>query len=629
MLALAWAWLDDRKWLTVLLAAALLLTRQDSALWLLLLSLEVWRRRRAFPRREAMGAILLTSPWFVFAWWRYGSILPNSAQAKIGQNELMSVGGQSPFWRMLWETSIAGLNPAIVGLSLAALLLGIWVIVRFARTLWWLVAWTILYIALYAWLGVASFPWYFVPPLTAVTLIMAVGFGYLLGDTQKENKGPDYKMKHPVARKLLPAVISLVLALLLLDRATHMWTLRARQGHRPAYVAVGRWLAANASAAEEVASIEIGVIGYLSRRPILDTMGLVSPDMTEHQVGWVETVVYALNVHQPDYAVVLPDTAWDWIVDKWWFQKHYGLVARFDEVGLYQRQAAPDELAELSFQIDYIDGLALTGAKVSDLMIQPGELLETWLQADVRSVPPARYLFTLFLMDTQTYERFAGVTGEPFDGYYGTSRWQAGDQLSLPVRLEVPDDLQPGTYRLGIIIYDMEREIELPLVDQPHVPNPDVRVGWFRLGSPTEPPRWPELTAAPHQVQWQNGIELTRLALPSHPPAPGQVLPVQFEWQTSQPLSRDLTVFVHLTDAQDQIVAQTDRRPFHGRWPTPVWQPSEVLRDTYEIALPDTLLAGRYGLRFGFYDQNGRVILADRDSDYGLILNAVKVVEQP
>jgi hypothetical protein len=70
MLAVAWAWLGGRRWLTVILAGALLLARQDSALWLMVLGLEVWRRERRLPRREGLGTVLVTSPWFLFAWWR-------------------------------------------------------------------------------------------------------------------------------------------------------------------------------------------------------------------------------------------------------------------------------------------------------------------------------------------------------------------------------------------------------------------------------------------------------------------------------------------------------------------------------------------------------------------------------
>lgn len=627
MLALAWAWLGGRKGLTALLAALLLLTRQDSALWLLLLGLEVWRRERTLPWREGVATVLLVLPWFAFAWWRYGSILPNSALAKLGQNRLMPVGGQSSFWRMLWEAATAGLHPAVVLISVAALLLGIWVVVRYARGFWWLVVWTSLYIATYTWLAVASFPWYFVPPLVTIALLIALGFGWLLGDRRMGigERGPT--IRRPIVPRLIVALGVSLLVVLLLSRGFHMGAISTHRGYRAAYVPVGQWLADNTSIESSVAAIEIGVIGYLSQRPILDTMGLVSPDMARHQVGWVETLAYALNVHQPKYTVTLPDTAWDAIVDKWWFQKQYEPVTRFDEVTIYRFRESSDLLNEIPVQVNYMNGVTLTAVKVNSLTPQPDMTLEVWLNVDVQFTAPGRYLFTLYLVDVQTYERFAVTTAAPLDGCYGSEHWQAGDRIALPMRLKVPHDLQPGTYQLGVIIYDMEREENLRLRDLPDVPDPEVRVGWFRLGSPIPSPGAAELKEQPVQVQWRNGIELTSVRLPSQPLVPGAVLPLQFTWQTSQHVSRDLTVFVHLADSQGEIVAQQDRPPFHGRWPTPVWQSGEMLQDLYEIALPDTLPAGEYELRVGFYDHMGRLMLADESGDYWHLPNAVKVVE--
>jgi len=628
MLGVAWAWLSGRKWLTVFLAAALLLIRQDSALWLLLLGLEVWRRERSFPWREGVSTVLLASPWFAFAWWRYGSILPNSVHAKLAQHQLMPVTGQSSFWDTFLKTGTAGIHPLAVGIMVAATVLGIWALVRYARTLWWLVGWTILYVAIYAWLDVGTFPWYFVPPLTVATLVMALGFGYLLGD--RAHSGERTPETRGRIGSRLPAAFGILLLLaLLLNRGAHMRATSTCPGYSASYVPVGRWLADNTPADSTVASIEIGVIGYISRRPILDTMGLVSPDMARHQLGWVETLAYALNVHQPDYAVALRDTAWDGIVDRWWFRERYEPVAHFGETTIYGRRQAPDEMIEMPLQINYVDGLTVNGATVNSDAIRPAMTLEVWLHVHVQSPPPASYQFTLYLADAQTHEYFGVTTAEPFDGRYDSLRWQAGDQLAIPMRLKVPDDLQPGTYRLGIIVYDIQREAGLPLRDLPGVANPDVRVGWFRLGSPPRASAPSQLKEQPLKVRWENGIELTAIWLPSQPLAAGAGLRVQFAWQTSQPLSRDLTVFVHLVNAQGEIVAQQDRPPFHGRWPTPVWRPGEVLRDTYELELPDALPASRYALRFGFYDQAGRLMLGDESGDYWLVPDAVQVEGQP
>ncbi len=628
MLTVAWAWLGGHRIVSAFLAAALLLARQDSALWLLLLGLEVWRRKRSVPWREAVGAIFLTAPWFLYAGLRYGSILPNSALAKLGQNKLMPVGGQGSFLQMLWDQSGAGLYPVVVVVWVAALACGVWVIVRFARPLWWLPAWAVAYVAGYSWLDVASFPWYFVPVLVVLGLVTALGLGYLLGDNGTEAAGRERGVPRPPIRWLLPGLGGLLLMAILLNRGAFMRTTVRIRGYRAAYEQAGQWLASNTPVHSRVASIEIGVIGYFSQRPMLDTMGLVSAEMARHQVGWLETLAYAIDAHRPEYAVTLPNTAWDGVVDRWWFLEQYEVASQFDEVTIYRRRPAGTSV-ETPFQIRYEDGFTLEGIRAESWTIEPGMALDVWLPVSVQSPPSSRYLFTLFLMDAQTYERPAVTTEEPLDGGYGTHHWQSGDHLTLPMRLDLPDDLQPGTYRLVLIVSDLAGSGDLHLLDHPDVPDPEVRIGWFRYGSPGPQAGGWDLETRTLQILWQDGIVLRSIGLPSEPLVPGGVLPVQFLWTTSQPIERDLTVFVHLVDAQGQVIAQRDRPPFDGRWPTPVWQVGESLHDTYQITVPDALPAGQYGLRFGFYDVAGRLMLSDGSAGYWLLSNAVGISGQP
>ena len=297
MLWVAWAWLGGRKPLAVILAAALILARHDSALWLLILGLEIWRREKKLPWREAAGVSALVLPWFLYAFWRYGSFLPNSAAAKFGQNELMPVGGQLPFWRELWRAATAEFSTPLTLLFVALLALGLGIIASRARTLWWLVGWIIVYVVGYLWFGVASFPWYFVPPLAAINLIIALGIGFLLGDGRLGDYRPGassadasqatkkYPLSSPWFSRLLQVLGILVLALLIVGQATHLRRLISLPERPLAYVSAGQWLADNTAEEARVATIEIGRIGYHSQRPIIDTMGLVSLDMTDHQVG--------------------------------------------------------------------------------------------------------------------------------------------------------------------------------------------------------------------------------------------------------------------------------------------------------------------------------------------------------
>ena len=51
--------------------------------------------------REAFLSAVIVLPWFIYAFGRYGSILPHSALAKINQNQYMVVGGDKGFSEQL------------------------------------------------------------------------------------------------------------------------------------------------------------------------------------------------------------------------------------------------------------------------------------------------------------------------------------------------------------------------------------------------------------------------------------------------------------------------------------------------------------------------------------------------
>lgn len=97
--------------------------------------------------------------------------------------------------------------------------------------------------------------------------------------------------------------------------------------------------------------------------------------------------------------------------------------------------------------------------------------------------------------------------------------------------------------------------------------------------------------------------EVLRLAGSTLPPqvVPGGVLSVELYWQVTASIPADYTVFVHVLDSADQIVAQLDRPPGGGASPTSSWRVGQTLRDTYPVPLPAELPPGDYRVRMGLY----------------------------
>jgi hypothetical protein len=84
--------------------------------------------------------------------------------------------------------------------------------------------------------------------------------------------------------------------------------------------------------------------------------------------------------------------------------------------------------------------------------------------------------------------------------------------------------------------------------------------------------------------------------------SPGDRLPVVLYWQATQPVTDDLSVFVHLLGPAGQLVWQDDGAANHGDRPTWSWAPEETVIDPHTVMLPSDLPEGEYVLTTGLYD---------------------------
>lgn len=86
-----------------------------------------------------------------------------------------------------------------------------------------------------------------------------------------------------------------------------------------------------------------------------------------------------------------------------------------------------------------------------------------------------------------------------------------------------------------------------------------------------------------------------------HSPRPGEPLEVRLYWEALRPLEREYHSFVHLLDAEGQVVAQSDRQPGGVYYPTTLWRPGERLRDDHRLVVPADAPEGVYSLLAGMY----------------------------
>jgi hypothetical protein len=102
-----------------------------------------------------------------------------------------------------------------------------------------------------------------------------------------------------------------------------------------------------------------------------------------------------------------------------------------------------------------------------------------------------------------------------------------------------------------------------------------------------------------HPVNFENWVQLVASRVTRN----AETLIVELDWQQLAELPDDLTVFVHVSDA-DGIVAQDDAPLGNGFWPSDWWLPDTIVRESHTITLPHAVETG-YVLNVGVYRADG------------------------
>ena len=93
-------------------------------------------------------------------------------------------------------------------------------------------------------------------------------------------------------------------------------------------------------------------------------------------------------------------------------------------------------------------------------------------------------------------------------------------------------------------------------------------------------------------------------------------------WRVNRPPRADYTTFVHVT-VDAKLIAQSDRQPLGGKFPTDLWRPGDVIVDEIRVPIPEPFDGRHVQLWTGMYqtetlqrlaaiDQNGRRVPDDR-----------------
>lgn len=302
--------------LAALSAALAILSRPDGALVAGVLGLmylfahpprkHQWRRWLAgLPWQAMLIYTLLCGAWLGYAWVTYGSPVPLTLYAK--QQQALVAGSQAFLagvrtimsWYSSWPYQVQAL------LALPGLVYGL----RRCPALRWLAAWTALYFTAYSLLGVTRYFWYYAP----LAPLFLAGFGWgleglraLLAQSRRKTPAPD--VRAAAFQTTIRSLPGLLMAFLLLVQVGKLWNQQLRPDTRyPVYRAAGEWLRENTPDDASVGTLEVGIIGYYARRPMVDFSGLIQPEIAAvlGQTGSYPAAAYwAVTHYTPEYLVL-------------------------------------------------------------------------------------------------------------------------------------------------------------------------------------------------------------------------------------------------------------------------------------------------------------------------------------
>jgi mannosyltransferase len=228
--------------------------------------------------------------------------------------------------------------------------------------------------------------------------------------------------------------------------------------------------------------------------------------------------------------------------------------------------------------------LELIGHDLVTRNAQPGDILSFSAYWRALAAPATDYA-VVFRLSGPGGERDADRRLPLASQAYPTSKWQVGEVIRAQYDLALSADTPPGDWRLEALVEAGNGTRSQPVDLSP------VHIS-ARPGPPS-----PSGTGLPIKADFADEVTL----LGYDTVRGNTTMTVTLYWEAQRLLDHSYTVFVHLLNARGEIVAQRDRLPLGGAWPTTAWLPGRPLADAYELTANGTVPGDANRLAVGLY----------------------------
>jgi len=261
----------------------------------------------------------------------------------------------------------------------------------------------------------------------------------------------------------------------------------------------------------------------------------------------------------------------------------------------------PDQPPDQSFTLRFQDGPLLTGFSLAPdepHVCGTLEIVLYWqgsIPGDVASV--------------QLVDRFGRAVMESKSPFRDDEIGEITQHHHLPL----PNALPPGVYGLRVMVETAEGNHRAAVSDKGDIISSDQLPPWPVVIRPF--PRTAPGDMMP-VATFANTVDLLDVSISRDTELrPGDWLRFSLTWRAQSPIRQDLTVFTQLVGPDGKIWGQQDNPPAGGWYPTPVWQPGELVQDNFALHVDPLAPPGSYQLIVGLYDSQSIERLPARTSD--------------
>lgn len=352
ILATLWALSSERGvWCGVLLGLAFL-ARYDAVLLVPFVAGAAWYRRPALAKRILLTSFLTVLPWLVWATLYFGTFLPETFFAKLRITPpLEYLRDYVRFFAAVpWSSlGVPSESATAMGLWVSPILwmAGLYQVARHSRRVLLLVGFAGSLLLLYALIGPPSPQRWHLYPVTFTSVLLAA-YGILAGLQRL--------VRRPQAVLGVGIVLSLGVGVVTVRRVPDvvdgLWT-----GWRhDVYTQVAVWVDDHVRPEATFLAEEVGTVGYLTDRRMIDPFGLVNPTNEFPQSRSMPDLVDLIQVYRPGVVLAptpeagyyLENTLGYRVVKVFEWERPWSTVLIRDPTVLVE----PSELSRLRAQLD-------------------------------------------------------------------------------------------------------------------------------------------------------------------------------------------------------------------------------------------------------------------------------------